>query len=99
MRVKDGVRIRGLSPEAVVALMMAEPIWRDHAQELVVTSATDGNHSTGSLHHTGEAVDLRTRYFQRGESEEVAEELRAALPDSYDVVNEGTHMHVEHDPK
>jgi hypothetical protein len=77
--------------------MAAEKIWREHMQELVVTSGLEGTHSAGSLHYYGYALDFRTRYFTDYEKEVVQKELQKALSydNSYRVILEKTHMHVE----
>ena len=89
----------GIQPEILVALFAAAPIWRRHGQELVVTSGTDGEHSEGSLHYSGLAVDLRTRYFGADQVYEVYEDLKKALAGEYDVVLEPSHIHLEFDVK
>lgn len=61
LELKPGVRLAGLRPEMLVALMAAERAFADLGADLVITSALDGRHSPTSLHYTGCAVDLRTR--------------------------------------
>ena len=99
MIIKDGVSVKGLQPEILVALFVADTIWSTHGQRLVVTAGTDGEHKEGSLHYEGLAVDLRTRYFDDMQKQWVEQELRDALGYEYDVVLEPTHIHVEYDPK
>ena len=64
----------------------------------IITSTTDGNHISGSLHYKGLAVDLRiidlpddvqTRYFFA---------LNYALRKLCDVIHEPDHIHVEYSP-
>jgi hypothetical protein len=95
--IKPGVRVRGLSNEILLAIMIAESIYRETEGTMVITSLTDGQHKAGSLHHTGEAVDLRlplpvTRL-------QVISRLKTALGAEYDVVLESDHIHIEYDPK
>ena len=99
IRLKHNVRARGIAPEALLIVQIAAPIWLDEgADECVVTSITDGDHSTGSKHHTGEAIDLRTKNLpDQTAIRSAAERLQTALGDSYDVVTESTHCHVEYD--
>ena len=99
MKIKSGVNPFGVRNEITIALLVADGVWRDNGQELVVTSLNDSKHSRESLHYAGAAADLRTRYFSNPES--VAQQLREALgnnPD-YDVVVEKDHIHLEHQPK
>ena len=101
MKLKKGVTPNGLMPQLLLALMVADQVWADNGQELVVTSLNDSKHSRTSLHYAGCAADLRTRYFDPDQVETIAELLREALgncPD-YDVVVESDHIHLEWQPK
>lgn len=103
--IKPGVRIRGMQPEILLAVVIAREVYDELNQPLTLTSCTDGDHKPGSLHHTGNAVDLRLP--GRGELPQVVKDLSsmavAALADrlgaEYDVVLEKDHIHVEYDPK
>ena len=101
MRIKEGTDLRGLQTPIVIALSVADELWRKYGIEegATVTSGTDGKHKEGSLHYKGLAVDLRTRYFSNEICNMVANELRATLPDDFDVVLEATHIHLEYDKK
>lgn len=100
MKPKDeSVNIWGLEREMQPVLKMADRIWEEYGQELVVTSARDSLHSSGSLHYYGLAVDLRTRDFPENQKKDVKKELELALGSKYDVVLHSSHMHVEFDPK
>ena len=104
MLLKPGVDPRHIQPELLLALIVADGVWRNFGQELVVTEifAVDG-HSDASLHYDGRAADLRTRYFHESEVSNVAKALRNALGDPdgrlYDVVVHKTHIHIEWQPK
>jgi len=97
MRLKSGVRIRGIRPELAVALEIAESVYRHESAELVVTSVTDSEHKRGSLHYAGQAADLRTRGLI--DVIQTANGLRDRLGDDFDVVVESDHIHVEYQPK
>jgi hypothetical protein len=99
LRLKNGVSINGIGPNIIAVLAPAALIWERHGQELVVTSGTDGDHSEGSLHYVGLALDFRTRYFGLDQSFEVAADLRKALGMDYDIVLHSSHLHIEWDPK
>ena len=80
-------------------LKAADVIWRQLGKTLVVVHGRDGLHSAGSYHYYGYAVDLRTNYFSdKGElaHQQLKAKLRSLSP-FYDVVNHGTHIHVEFD--
>ena len=99
MKQKEGVILAGLDLKMRPALIHAGRIWRLFGQECVVTSGLEGEHSDGSLHYYGRAVDLRTRYFTDVQVAEVAKKLAEALGEEFDVVITKTHMHVEYHPK
>jgi len=67
-----------------------------HDQELVVTSALDGEHSSGSYHYYGLALDFRTRYFTESVKTKVRDDLVSALPQTFITVLHDTHMHVQY---
>jgi hypothetical protein len=97
MLLKPGVRVYGIRPEMVLALVAADRIWQRHGSELVVTSVMDGTHSRGSLHYAGCAVDLRTWHLD--DIAAAAQELREALGEDFDVVVEASHVHLEYQAK
>ena len=80
-------------------LKHAERVWNNYGQELVITSALDGEHSAGSLHYYGKAVDLRSNYFDVADKMSVVADLRGILGCYCDVIVHSTHIHVEYDPK
>lgn len=62
-------------------------------EDIFVTSLQEGNHMLGSLHYDGNAWD------QRPLKKVSIEEVREACGSDFDVVDEGNHWHIEHDPK
>jgi hypothetical protein len=60
--------------------------------EVVVTCGPNGSHSRASLHYVGSAVDI----VPLGISVATARRL---VGDTYDIVDEGTHWHIEWQPK
>lgn len=99
MKIKEGANIQGLHIRMRPVLKAADKIWDDLGEELVITAGLDGEHSAGSLHYYGRAVDMRTRYFDEYDKEEAANLLRRDLGEDYDVIEHTTHIHVEFDPK
>lgn len=95
LKLKPGVRLGGMRPELVPALIAAAEVFPD----FIVTSVTDGVHGERSFHYSGLAFDARTRDLSAGEAEAITERLRDALSACYDVVLESDHLHVEYDPK
>ena len=96
MKLKDGVSLKDVSWRMFHAAVIAEAIYRKYGVDLVITSANDGKHGPNTLHHKGLALDLRT-WTLGGREAQVAEELKAALGEEYDVVLEKDHIHLEHD--
>lgn len=99
LSIKPGVRVRGISNEILLAIMVAQSVFENFKEDMTITSITDGDHKPGSLHHTGEAVDLRSRDIEGGVLLQLVAQMRLHLGGSYDVVLEKDHIHVEYDPK
>jgi hypothetical protein len=97
MQIKDGVILAGLKIEMRPVLILAEKIWEKYGQPLTVTCGLDGEHSAGSLHYYGFAVDLRIRDFSEGQRQSAWANLKSKLGIAYDVVLHKTHIHVEFD--
>lgn len=99
MRValKADVRAQGLSNEILLAILIAQSIYAETEISMTVTSITDGQHRAGSLHYTGDAVDLRLPKVR--DSGTLVTMLRDALGLHYDVILEPDHIHIEHDPR
>lgn len=97
--LKEGVIIAGLDRRMRPALIHGARIWKSFNQKLVITSGLEGEHSPGSLHYYGLAIDMRTRYFSDIEVSQVAAQLTKDLGDDFDVVITKTHIHCEYDPK
>jgi len=99
MTTKPGVSVAGLQPEALYGLMIVQEVFRKANLEMTVTSVTDGMHSAGSLHYIGHAFDLRLYQIPQAKLDAVIAQCRERLPDSFDVVMESDHIHIEHQPK
>ena len=95
MKIKEGVILAGLHLSMRHALLTIDKVYKEHGQELVITSALDGEHSAGSLHYYGLALDIRTRYFALTEVPIVVNKLKEQLGCSYKVILEKTHIHIE----
>lgn len=97
MKIKEGVKVTGLRPELLLALMVAKDVWQAEGQELVITSVIDGKHSATSLHYAGQAADLRI--WGLADPAKTAALLNESLGEDYDVLAEGDHIHVEWQPR
>ena len=101
MRVKDdSISLLGLSVQAYFAMNVADQVAKEHGQELVITSGSEAiKHSITSLHFSGDAFDMRTRFWSASEVKQVRDEIAARLGRHFDVVIEGDHIHIEYQPK
>lgn len=98
IKIKPGVRLTGLRPEVLLGVQAADSVYAKYGLDCVITSAVDGIHSKGSLHYTGQAVDLRTR-DSGAKINEIVRDIKEALAENYDVVLEKDHLHLEFQPK
>jgi|TARA_Y100000310_G_C20682581_1_gene816848 hypothetical protein len=100
MRLKQGVRVRGVRPELLIAMMVAEEVAREFDAKLILTSITEGSHSTTSLHYNGCAFDIRTWHLHEHDKGEFVKTMKERLgTNDFDVVLENDHIHVEFQPK
>lgn len=97
--LKPGVRVAGLRPEILLAVVAAERVCAEMGVDCVVTACVDGVHKAGSLHYRGLAVDLRIRDFRPGDADKAITRIKQCLGADYDVVLENDHIHVEFDQK
>jgi len=105
LEIKRGVSLYGLRPEILVALQVAQSVFDQQGFKTIITSASDGEHSRGSLHYLGLAIDLRVKHIPHDRiKKDVANMIRARLGKEFDVVLEGLgtpyeHIHIEYQPK
>lgn len=104
MRLKQGVCIKGIKSETIIAITIVNSIFLAHGKECIITSVMDGKHKEGSLHYKGQAVDFRTKHLNMEEKVKITNEIGIALGDDFDTVLEyvglpNEHLHVEYDPK
>ena len=99
MRLKQGSKWGRISPEIILAVMVARDVFGDYGYELVLTEGTGGGHMEGSLHYFGQAVDIRTRHVIEDKWRPMVNDIRSRLTTDYDVVLEPDHLHIEYDPK
>ena len=97
MKIKEGANIQGLDIRMRSALIAADRIWKICGQELVITCGLDGEHSAGSLHYYGLAVDCRTRYFNQTDKKKVVIDLMDKIGHNFDIITHKTHIHIEYD--
>jgi len=104
---KEGTEVEVLTSDLLLGLIGLAHIMETvcNAKLLTITSVNDGVHKPGSLHYTGNAVDIRSKVFRHELVEEAVRVFRASPDGSrYDLLLEapGTpneHLHLEFDPK
>ncbi len=99
LQIKPGAKVNGLRPEILLAVIVADGIYEQYSVKCVITEGTGGKHREASLHYVGNAVDLRTKSLPSHLIEPVAQQIRVALGEQYDVVVEKDHIHMEYQPK
>jgi len=60
--------------------------------DFYVTSRRESNHSNGSCHYTGNAEDFLRQDVH-------LENIKSITGKDFDVIDETSHIHCEHDPK
>ena len=102
MKIKPGVRTRGVSSELLIALMVMDSSYKNiTGTQLVVTSIVDGTHMGNSKHYRGDGADGRTSQagITQNKAHQIVADCRAQLGSDYDFVVEEDHIHTEYDPK
>ena len=98
MKVKDAtVNLAGMHPCIRVIMGTIEDVLDEHGSEFIVTSCNDGIHGASSWHYVGAAIDFRGRHMEQDVYENVAQDLKEALP-GYEVHTYWTtskHFHIE----
>ena len=99
MQLKKGVKVQGIRPELIIAIIVADGVYTSLGQELVITSLLDGTHSNTSLHYTGCGLDIRINYFTPTEAKKARNDITGRLTSDYDVILESNHIHIEYQPR
>lgn len=102
MLLKEGVKIKGIKPETVIGIMIAESVWKISLgtnNPMIITSVIDGKHMSNSLHYKGYGFDIRTNFLSQADKLVFFEALLNYMNFEFDIVFEKTHIHVEYDPK
>ncbi len=101
LRFDKGIRLFGLVPEILWAADRCVDVWVElkTGVDVVITSGRGGKHSRASLHGSGNAIDVRSREIKPAEIPAVLLRLKQVLGPRFDVIYEGDHFHIEHQPK
>jgi hypothetical protein len=98
--MNSGTSIDGLTGDILSTFDELAAAWGMFGYNPMITHGTDGTHNPGSLHGSGNALDLRTTAMgmSNTQADSVVSYLQSQLGSSYDIINEGDHIHLEYDP-
>lgn len=101
MKLKQNVRVKGIRPELLIAIIIAQEKFEKAGYELIITSLNDSTHGKNSYHYKGLAVDLRLKHINT-EAEKIAivAAIKESLTSDWDVLYESPggsnqHCHIE----
>ncbi len=95
-----GVRVR--SPYVAMALLIAvvHETFRELGVDAIVTSVSDGRHSSTSLHYSGFAIDWRTRDLPDDLARTLLRDrIVSRLGVDYEIILESHHLHCAWEPR
>lgn len=99
LSIKQDVRVFGLSTGILLAIMVAEGVYREAGIDLVITAGIDGKHVDYSFHYDGNAVDLRTSNLPAGQLPTILRAIQMRLTPDYFAQVEVDHIHVQFRPR
>ena len=92
------VNPRGLTPEALLGIMITKSVMEQYDSRFVITSLNDGKHKRSSSHYSGNAWDIRIWYIKEHLAD-VVEHMQQAVGIHYDIILESDHIHCQYKPK
>lgn len=95
MMVKKGISICGLRPELLFGMMIANEVFENMDELLVITEVVARRSQTWSYHPAGFAFDCRLP--EEENVDVLGAVLRESLGEEWDVVVENNHIHVEYE--
>ena len=99
----DTVRVRDMSTALLFGLTMVHSMFQVHGLDVIITSLNDNLHGDKSLHHSGNAADIRSKLEGLSDmgAREIAQQVSADLGPDYDFIYEtaNPHFHLEYQPK
>lgn len=104
IRILPPCSIIGIRPEIHLGLSILDPIFKIYEEDVELTHGTDGQHSYGSLHYVGQAVDIRSHNFDEARKGLIVDEGKKSLGAQFDFFLENhltpnEHFHLEFQPK
>lgn len=89
---------KGLTSFHINCIGLLYQHWPFDLAPLVITSAYDGKHMTGSYHYKGKALDIRIVHIPEKFWAEIVKDLKRLMGEEYDVILEKDHIHIEPSP-
>lgn len=102
IKLKHGVSLFGLSPQAALGMYIVDGAFTWYGEEVcTITSVSDFvvGRVAKSLHPHGRAFDVRLPVRSMGDIEKIVAMCRGDLGPQFDVVLKEDHIHFEWDPK
>ena len=108
MYLKNTACPKGLKPQALLMIIIAEQVHAELGFHMCITSLNDSNHAVDSYHYSGNAFDSRirqgayindTRYPTAAEAEKIIEIAKGRLGPAFDVIFEKDHIHWEYNAR
>lgn len=93
--VKEGCVLKEINPWFLATCQKVMELGVQLNYTPTITSLADGKHMIGSRHYLNLAMDLRTSDLTESKKVGYLKLLKETLGDTYDVVLEKDHMHVE----
>lgn len=100
MFLKESVRLTGIKNELLLAIIIANDVYKSFEVDFVITSVCDGKHiQSHSLHYSGNAFDIRIRNIPNKQMiDDIFLEIRKRLTKDFQAVLEKDYIHVEFQP-
>jgi len=99
--IKEGANIDDCRAEILIAYITTiTPVFRDHGKDALITSGSEPyKHSAKhSRHYSGDALDIRSRWFSEPEKIAILTQLQNKLGEDFVVLLESTHFHIHYAP-
>lgn len=100
-RIEPSCKLLAVQPVMLFAALAVYAAFAQQSLRVVrLTAGTNGTHSTKSRHYSGLALDFGYAHVPPHLRPEITKIVRESLPGSaWDIVDHGTHIHIEYDPK
>lgn len=100
-RIEPSCKLLAVQPVMLFAALAVYAAFAQQALRVVrLTAGTNGTHTTKSRHYSGLALDFGYDHVPQHVRPKITETVRESLGGlAWDIVDHGTHIHIEYDPK